>query len=389
MTKINWKPGTMLSPLPPVMVSCGTVDKPNVMTVAWTGIVSSDPVMTYVSIRPGRYSHDIIKESGEFVINLPTWTMVTAVDFCGVKSGRDINKFEEMNLTAASCANVSAPQVAECPVSIECKVKSVTNYGVHDMFLAEVVGVSVDDKYIDEKGALDLEKAGILAFAHGKYYTLGRNLGSFGFSVNKAKLKEMQKMEKVEVTVKSPKTIDPEAEPQKDSRPRRSPFGMRKTPERKSYNRTEKSSEDRDERRSYNRDGEDRRAPRRDNDERRAPRRDNDGERRSYNRDGEDRRAPRRNDERRAPRRDNDGERRPYGRDGEDRRVRDENRKPFNRDGGERRDFRGDGDRRRNFGANDERRAPRRDSGNRRPSGGFGKKPVGRSSAPRKSFKKD
>ena len=210
MTKINWKPGTMLSPLPPVMVSCGTVDKPNVMTVAWTGIISSDPVMTYVSIRPQRYSHDIIKESGEFVINLPTWNMVTAVDFCGVKSGRDIDKFKEMNLTAAPCANVSAPQIEECPVSIACKVKSVTNYGVHDMFLAEVVGVSVDNKYINAKGALDLEKAGILAYAHGNYYTLGRNLGSFGFSVNKAKLKQMQKMEKVEVEVKKTKKASDE-----------------------------------------------------------------------------------------------------------------------------------------------------------------------------------
>lgn len=224
MTKINWKPGTMLSPLPPVMVSCGTVDKPNVMTVAWTGIISSDPVMTYVSIRPQRYSHDIIKESGEFVINLPTWNMVTAVDFCGVKSGRDIDKFKEMNLTAAPCANVSAPQIEECPVSIACKVKSVTNYGVHDMFLAEVVGVSVDDKYINAKGALDLEKAGILAYAHGNYYTLGRNLGSFGFSVNKAKLKQMQKMEKVEVEVKKPKKVSDEKDTGKRFPVRRSPF---------------------------------------------------------------------------------------------------------------------------------------------------------------------
>lgn len=227
MTKINWKPGTMLSPLPPVMVSCGTVDKPNVMTVAWTGIISSDPVMTYVSIRPQRYSHDIIKESGEFVINLPTWNMVTAVDFCGVKSGRDIDKFKEMNLTAAPCANVSAPQIEECPVSIACKVKSVTNYGVHDMFLAEVVGVSVDDKYINAKGALDLEKAGILAYAHGNYYTLGRNLGSFGFSVNKAKLKQMQKMEKVEVEVKKPKKTSDEKDTGKRFPVRRSPFGRR------------------------------------------------------------------------------------------------------------------------------------------------------------------
>lgn len=264
MTKINWKPGTMLSPLPPVMVSCGTVDKPNVMTVAWTGIISSDPVMTYVSIRPQRYSHDIIKESGEFVINLPTWNMVTAVDFCGVKSGRDIDKFKEMNLTAAPCANVSAPQIEECPVSIACKVKSVTNYGVHDMFLAEVVGVSVDDKYINAKGALDLEKAGILAYAHGNYYTLGRNLGSFGFSVNKAKLKQMQKMEKVEVEVKKPKKASDEKDTGKRFPVRRSPFGRRPLKKDDAFRKTYKPEGDdrrvRDENsKPFNRDGGNRR----------------------------------------------------------------------------------------------------------------------------------
>ncbi len=287
MTKINWKPGTMLSPLPPVMVSCGTVDKPNAMTVAWTGIISSDPVMTYVSIRPQRHSHDIIKESGEFVINLPTWNMVTAVDFCGVKSGKDIDKFKETGLTAAACAHVSAPQIEECPVSIECKVKSITNYGVHDMFLAEVVGVSVDDKYIDDKGALDLEKAGILAYAHGKYYTLGRNLGSFGFSVNKAKLKEMQKMEKVTVEVKQPKAIS--AEPKKAVKPRRSPFGLRAA----------KNSDG--ERRSYGWQGEDRRV----RDENRKPFNRDGGERRDFRGDGNRKRNFGANDERRTSRPNN------------------------------------------------------------------------------------
>ena len=228
MVKINWKPGTMLSPVPPVLVSCGTVEKPNVMTVAWTGIISSDPVMTYVSIRPQRFSHDIIKENQEFVINLPTWKMVTAVDFCGVKSGKDINKFSEMGLTPAPSTAVVAPQIAECPVSIECKVKSITNYGVHDMFIAEVVGVSVDDCYINDKGALDLEKAGIIAYAHGNYYTLGRNLGSFGFSVNKAKVKQMQKMQKVEVEVKKSKVIAPtETQNSQAEKPRRGLFGLR------------------------------------------------------------------------------------------------------------------------------------------------------------------
>lgn len=177
MAKITWKPGTMEYPLPPVMVSCGSMEKPNVMTAAWTGIVSSDPAMTYVSIRPSRYSHELIKESGEFVINLTTLPLVTAADFCGVKSGRDTDKFKEMNLTPGACSQVSCPQIMESPVSIECKVVSVTNYGSHDMFLAEIVAVNVDDKYLDQDGKLWLEKAGLIAYSHNYYYTLGRNVG--------------------------------------------------------------------------------------------------------------------------------------------------------------------------------------------------------------------
>lgn len=234
MTKIAWKPGTMISPLPPVLVSCGTVEQPNVMTVAWTGIVCSEPVLTYVSIRPSRFSYELIKEHGEFVINIPTWKLVAAVDYCGVKSGRNVDKFKEMGLTAAPCTQIAAPQIAECPVSIECKVKSVTPYGTHDMFLAEVVAVNVDDTYIDDKGALDLEKAGVLAFAHGKYYTLGRNLGSFGFSVNKALLNQKRKMEQVEVVETKPrpqiKSEDKPAGLKKGPARgfRRTPFGIRK-----------------------------------------------------------------------------------------------------------------------------------------------------------------
>lgn len=185
MTKITWKPGTMLAPIPPALISCGTVEKPNVMTAAWTGIIASEPAMTYVSIRPSRYSHELIKESGEFVINLTNLPLVKAADWCGIKSGREIDKFKEMNLTAAACTEISAPQVAEAPVSLECKVKEVINYGTHDMFLAEIVAVNVDDKYIDEDGKLWLEKAGLVAYVHGFYYTLGRNLGKFGFSVEK------------------------------------------------------------------------------------------------------------------------------------------------------------------------------------------------------------
>ncbi len=218
MTKINWKPGTMVYPAPPALISCGRVDKPNVMTAAWTGIINSEPPMTYVSIRPSRYSHEIISATGEFVINLPTLKLVTATDFCGVKSGRDVDKFKEMELTPLPCANVSAPQIAECPVSVECKVTEIKPLGSHDMFMAEIVGVDVDDQYLDEAGKFWLEKTGLLAFAHGHYFTLGRVLGSFGFSVNKNRLAMMKRMEKVDVTVKEAK-IALEARAEKEARP--------------------------------------------------------------------------------------------------------------------------------------------------------------------------
>lgn len=189
MTKQTWKPGTMLSPLPPALISSGTLDKPNVMTAAWTGIICSDPVITYVSLRPSRYTHELVSQSKEFVINLPTWKMAEVVDMVGVKSGRDVNKFEMTGLTAEKSSKLNAPQIAECPVSVECKVLEVRSFGTHDMFLAEVVAVNVDDKYIDETGALELDKAGLLAYAHGFYYTLGRKIGKFGFSVEKKKKK--------------------------------------------------------------------------------------------------------------------------------------------------------------------------------------------------------
>jgi len=205
MTKITWKPGTMLSPVPPAMISCGTLKKPNVMTAAWTGIINSEPPMTYVSIREERYSHSIIKETKEFVINLTTLPLVSAADFCGVKSGRNIDKFKEMKLTAAPCSTISAPQIEEAPVSIECKVKNIQHFGSHDMFLAEITAVNVDDKYINEEGRLELEKAGLVAYVHGHYYSLGRKLGKFGFSVNKAKIKLAQKMANVEVEIKPTK----------------------------------------------------------------------------------------------------------------------------------------------------------------------------------------
>ena len=196
MSKITWKPGTMLAPVPPALISCGTVEKPNVMTAAWTGIVNSEPPMTYVSIRPSRYSYGLIKESGEFVINLTTLPLAEAADFCGVKSGRNTDKFQEAQLSPLPCSKVKAPQIAESPVSLECRVREIFSFGSHDMFLAEIVAVNVEESFIDDKGRLELEKAGLVAYAHGHYYTLGRNLGGFGFSVNKERLKKLQKARK-------------------------------------------------------------------------------------------------------------------------------------------------------------------------------------------------
>lgn len=190
MNKILWPAGTLLGPVPPAMVSCGTIENPNVLTVAWTGIINSDPAMTYVSIRPSRYSHGLIEQSKEFVINLPTLKLAEICDSVGIKSGAKIDKFKEYELTALPCEGISAPQIAESPVSLVCKVVDVRHFRTHDMFLAEIIGVYVDDAYLDENGKLCLEKAGLLAFLHGAYYTLGREVGKMGFSVDKKAIKK-------------------------------------------------------------------------------------------------------------------------------------------------------------------------------------------------------
>lgn len=189
MAKILWKAGTMLAPVPPALISCGTMENPNVMTAAWTGVVCSDPVYVYVSVRPSRYSHEIISKSGEFVINIPTVKLAKAVDLCGVKSGRNTDKFKLAKLTPVPCAKISAPQIEESPVSLECKVKEVVSLGTHDMFLAEVLAVNVDENYVSKDKALDLGKAGLLAYAHGFYYALGRKIGKYGWSVEKKSTK--------------------------------------------------------------------------------------------------------------------------------------------------------------------------------------------------------
>lgn len=186
MGKELFKPGNMLYPLPVVMVSCKRQnEKANIVTIAWAGTVCSSPAMVSISVRPERYSYDIIKETGEFVINLVTEDLAYATDYCGVKSGRDVDKFKEMKLHECPGVNVKAPGIAESPVNIECKVKQIIPLGSHDMFLAEVVGVQVDDKYMDETGKFNLNSTGLVAYSHGEYFNLGEKIGKFGYSVKK------------------------------------------------------------------------------------------------------------------------------------------------------------------------------------------------------------
>ena len=188
-TKQSWKPGTMIYPLPAVLISCGDNEQEyNLFTVAWTGTVCTNPPMCYISVRPERHSYEIIKRTGEFVINLTTASLARATDWCGVRSGRDYDKFSEMGLTAEAAAVVKAPIVAESPVSIECRVKQIVPLGSHDMFIADVVNVLVDEEYINpETGKLELERADMIAYSHGEYFRLGKAIGHFGWSVRKKK----------------------------------------------------------------------------------------------------------------------------------------------------------------------------------------------------------
>mgnify|MGYP002747721043 FL=1 len=185
MSKVQWKGGTFIYPIPAVMVSCGTMEESNIITVAWTGILNTNPAMCYISVRPERYSHDIIKKNGEFAINLTTRQLAYATDWCGVKSGRDVDKFKEMKLTKERANIIKAPLIKECPVSVECKVKEIVPLGSHDMFAAEIVAIDADEKYIDEKGAFDISKCDLIAYANGGYYPLESKIGKFGYSVQK------------------------------------------------------------------------------------------------------------------------------------------------------------------------------------------------------------
>ncbi len=189
-----WKPGNMLYPIPAVMVSCQREgEKPNIITVAWAGNVCSSPAMLSISVRKERYSYDILKETGEFVVNLTNRKLAAATDWCGVRSGKDYDKFKEMHLTPQESRFVSAPGIAESPVNIECKVRNILELGSHDMFVAEVLGVTVDEKLLDNKGKFDLRAADLISYSHGEYFTLGEKIGKFGYSVAKKKTTKRKK----------------------------------------------------------------------------------------------------------------------------------------------------------------------------------------------------
>lgn len=192
MSKTTFKPGTMLNPVPAVMVTCGSVpEEENIITIAWTGIVNSEPPITYVSVRKSRFSHEIIAREKEFVINLTTREIVKAADFCGVRSGRETDKFKETGLTKEKADIVGCPMIAESPVNLECKVLEVREYPTHDMFLAEIVAVHAEESLLDEDGRFALERANLIAYSHGEYFGLAKHpLGRFGFSVMKPKTKK-------------------------------------------------------------------------------------------------------------------------------------------------------------------------------------------------------
>ena len=187
--KLNWKPGTMIYPLPAVLVSCGAVpEEYNILTVAWVGILCTNPAMCYISVCSDRPSYPILRKNMEYVINLTTKSMAFATDWCGVNSGKDFNKFEKMNLTPGKSLLVNAPIIEESPLSIECRVKEIMGLGSHDMFISDIVNVQADDRFLNpETGSFDMQKAELIAYSHGKYYELGNLVGSFGWSVKKRK----------------------------------------------------------------------------------------------------------------------------------------------------------------------------------------------------------
>ena len=193
MARAIWKPGTFIYPIPAVLVTCGDMQNANIMTVAWTGILNTNPAMCYISVRPERYSYQLIKEKGEFAINLTTEEVAFATDWCGVRSGRDYDKFEEMHLTKEKAQMIDCPIIAESPVAVECRVVEIKEYGSHHTFIAEVLSIDADEKYIDETGAFDISKCDLIAYCNGGYYPLNQRIGKFGFSVQKKKGKKKRK----------------------------------------------------------------------------------------------------------------------------------------------------------------------------------------------------
>ena len=190
MSKVVWKGGTLLSPVPPVMVSCGDMENSNIITIAWTGIINSNPPKTYISVRPQRHSFEIIKNTKEFVINLTPASLVKEADYCGIYTGKKVDKFEKCKLTKSPAQTVGCPLIEECPMNLECKVTDIVELGSHHMFIADITAINVDESLLGEGGKLDLGKAKLAAFAHGEYFELGKKIGTFGFSVKKKKSKK-------------------------------------------------------------------------------------------------------------------------------------------------------------------------------------------------------
>ncbi len=189
MAKKSFKGGALLSPLPPTMVSCGDMENSNIITIGWTGILNTIPPKTYISVRPTRHSYNIIKEKGEFVINLTPSDLTREADYCGIYTGKKVNKFEKCKLTKEPATQVSCPMIAECPISIECRVTDIIPLGSHDMFMADIVAVNVDETLFDKEDKMHFERANLVAYAHGEYFELGKKIGKFGFSTNKKKKK--------------------------------------------------------------------------------------------------------------------------------------------------------------------------------------------------------
>ena len=229
--KQSFNPGAMLCPVPAVMVTCGEGEEKNIITIAWTGIINSNPPMTYVSVRPSRHSHALIEKTGEFVINLTTEELAFATDYCGVKSGKDVDKFKEMKLTPVRGTVVKCPLIDESPVNLECKVTEVKRFGTHDMFIAEIVAMHANDEIIDDKGKIDLAKAGLVSYIHGEYFAVKKApLGKFGYSIMKPKTKKRINKEKHEERVEKNRTK--RADSKKAEKPEKTEKAERK-PERK------------------------------------------------------------------------------------------------------------------------------------------------------------